>query len=91
MSRLIINITHENTGQLSFGVQSDNADQQVALLQHQLGDAMRKADEPAAADPRIGELETIVESQRREIAEALETVAKTRAELAEAKKPKRRR
>lgn len=36
MSRLVINIEHTNDGKLAFGVQSDNADQQVALLQHQL-------------------------------------------------------
>lgn len=80
MSRLIVNITHENTGQLNLGIQTDNADQQVALLQHQLGDAMRKADEPAAQDPRVAKLETIVAAQREEI-----------AKLHAAKKPARRR
>ena len=55
MSRLLLNITHETTGQLNLGIQTDCADQQVALLQHQLGDAMRKADEPAAQDPRMAE------------------------------------
>jgi hypothetical protein len=76
MSRLLLNITHETTGQLNLGIQTDNADQQVALLQHQLGDAMRKADEPA----RVAKLETIVAAQREEI-----------AKLHAAKKPARRR
>ncbi len=39
MSRLVITVTHENSGQLNVAVQTDNADQQVALLQHQLAGA----------------------------------------------------
>lgn len=45
MSRLVINIEHTPDGKLAFGVQSDNADQQVAILQHQLANATIENDD----------------------------------------------
>ena len=44
MSRLVVTVTHENSGQLNVAIQTDNADQQVALLQHQLATAKAHED-----------------------------------------------
>lgn len=99
MSRLVINIEHTNDGKLAFGVQSDNADQQVALLQHQLAGFQETRDELAvlrADNAGMREALTNCESECADLREALKQVdrlAKERedAEKARLARAKRRR
>lgn len=89
MSRLNITITHENGGQLLFGVQSDNADEQVRLLQHQLANVNSEALQASVTE--TNRLDQIITNQRAEI-QSLEAVIDTeRAVHAEALKARRKR
>lgn len=93
MSRLIINIVHNGDGRLDFGVQSDNADQVVGVLQHQLANATRELD---GLKPQV---ESIGGFQQ-QLAERDETISRLNSEVfdltskleqAKAKRPARRR
>lgn len=94
----MINIEHTSDGKIAFGVQTDNDDQQVKLLQHQLANStveieklkpeVERGSVEAAArvklEDDLAHSSNLVDSLR-------EQNAKLVADLAEAKKAKRRR
>lgn len=88
MSRLNITITHENGGQLLFGVQSDNADEQVRLLQHQLANVNSEALQASVTE--TNRLDQIITNQRAEIQSLEAVIDMERAAHAEALKARRK-